>query len=331
MYDPCVTENSSEGGREMVAMRIRVMALAVVSAAIVALAGAPGAAAKPFPDSVALPVDFQPEGIATGAGSTFYVGSLRTGDIYRGDLRSGAGAVFVDAPAGRAAVGLKVDTAHHLLFVAGGGTGAAYVYDTRSGAPVATFPFGGTFLNDVTVTGDAAYFTDTFAPVLYKVPIGRGGELGPGAVIALSGPAAQIVAGDFNLNGIAATPSGKLIVNHTALGALFTVDRATGASASIGVAGLAAGTLDGLLLQGHSLWVVENFANTLVRVTLSPDLSSGQITSTITSPLFRVPTTVARHGNRLALVNGRFDIGFPPPFGPGAPPGTAFDVAVVRG
>jgi hypothetical protein len=76
--------------------------------------------------------------------------------------------------------------------------------------------------------------------------------------------------------------------------------------------------------------VVENFANTLVRVTLSSDLASGTITSVIQSPLFRVPTTVARHGDRLALVNGRFDLGLPPPFGPGAPPGTDFDVVLVR-
>jgi hypothetical protein len=32
----------------------------------------------------------------------------------------------------------------------------------------------------------------------------------------------------------------------------------------------------------------------------------------ITSPLFQVPTTVARHGSRLALVNAKFDTGFPP-------------------
>jgi hypothetical protein len=75
---------------------------------------------------------------------------------------------------------------------------------------------------------------------------------------------------------------------------------------------------------------VENFANTLVRVTLSRDRSSGTITSTISSPLFRVPTTIAEHGDRLALVNARFDLGFPPPFGPGAPPGTTFDVVLVR-
>ena len=46
--------------------------------------------------------------------------------------------------------------------------------------------------------------------------------------------------------------------------------------------------------------------------------------------LFRVPTTLARHGSTLALVNGRFDLGFPPPFGPGAPAGTDFDVVQIR-
>lgn len=310
----------------------RHVVLVVMMAASLALS-APATAA-PFPDSVPLPVDFAPEGIALGTGSTFYVGSLKTGDIYRGDLRSGAGGVIIDAPAGRAAVGLKADRAHHLLFVAGGVTGEAYVYDSRSGAPVAAYQFaasGSGLLNDVVVTRDGAYFTDSFAPVLYKIPIGPDGDLGPGATIALSGPAAAIDPTTPNLNGIDATADGAtLIVNHSALGRLFTVDPATGASAAIDVDGLIPGTPDGLLLAGRDLWVVENFANTLVRVTLGKDLSSGTITSVITSPLFRVPTTVAKHGDRLALVNGRFDLGLPPPFGPGAPPGTDFDVVLVR-
>lgn len=134
-----------------------------------------------------------------------------------------------------------------------------------------------------------------------------------------------------NLNGIDATRDGsRLIVNHTALGQLFMVDPVTGVSEAIDVEGLVPGTLDGLLLAGRNLWVVENFANTLVRVTLSPDLSTDAITSAINSPLFRVPTTLAKHGHRLALVNARFDLGLPPPFGPGAPPGTDYDVVVVR-
>ena len=311
----------------------RHLVVVVVMIAVGCAASAPAAAA-PFPSSIPLPVDFAPEGIASGAGSTFYAGSLTTGDVFRGNLRSGTGGIFIDAPPGRAAVGLKADRAHRLLFVAGGATGAAYVYDLRTGAPVATYQFataGAALLNDVVVTGDGAYFTDSFAPVLYKIPIGRGGRLGSGETIALSGPAAAIDPTTPNLNGIDATANGAtLIVNHTALGALFTVDPATGESAAIDVEGLIPGTLDAQLLAGRQLWVVENFANTVVRVTLSPDLASGEITSAIQSPLFRVPTTVARHGDRLALVNARFDLGLPPPFGPGAPPGTDFDVVVVR-
>ena len=296
--------------------------------------GVPANGAGPFPDSVPLPVDFAPEGIAVGTGSTFYVGSLTKGDIYRGDLRSGAGSVFIQAPSGRSAVGLKVDEPHHLLFVAGGFTGAAFVYDTRTGAPVAAYQFapsGAALLNDVVVTRDGAYFTDSFNPVLYKIPIGATGTLGQGSTIAISGPAAFIDPSFPNLNGIDATPDGStLIVNHTPLGALFTIDPATGVSKAIQVDGLVPFTVDGLLLVGRDVWVVENFANTLVRVTLSQDLSSGSITSTITSPLFRVPTTVAKHGDRFALVNGRFDLGFQPPLGPGAPPGTEYDVVIVR-
>ena len=307
-----------------------ILAAAVVVAVLV-VGGQ--AVARPFPDSMPLPVDFWPEGIAVGTGSTFYAGSIRTGDIYRGDLRTGDGAVFVHAPTGRQATGLKVDEAHHLLFVAGGPSGAGYVYDTHSGASLAAYQFataGAALINDVVVTRDGAYFTDSFAPVLYKIPIGPGGALGAAVTLPLTGPAATVFPGAPNLNGIVATPDGRrLIVNHSVLGALFTVDPSTGTSAAIDVDGLIPGTPDGLLLSGKSLWVVENFANLVVRVTLSPDLSSGEITSTITSPLFRVPTTVAKHGNRLALVNARFDLGLPPPFGPGAPPGTEYDVVIV--
>ena len=75
------------------------------------------ATAAPFPSSIPLPVDFQPEGIAIGTGDTFYVGSLVDGDIFRGDLSTGTGDVFIDVT-GRQSVGMEVDEARHLLFVA---------------------------------------------------------------------------------------------------------------------------------------------------------------------------------------------------------------------
>ncbi|HEU4946931.1 MAG TPA: hypothetical protein VFT31_07240 [Kribbella sp.] len=295
------------------------------------------AAGAPFPESVPLPNDFAPEGIAVGTGSTFYVGSVAAGDIYRGDLRSGAGAVFVDAPPGRAALGLKVEESRHRLWVAGGPTGHGYVYDTRDGARVADLRFTDlpSLVNDVVVTKGGAYFTDSLQPVLYKVPIAADGTIGAAATIPLSGPAATI-AGIPNLNGIDATPQGEvLVVAHSQLGAVITVDPRTGASRTIELTGgaITPGNADGILLDGRTLWVVENFSERLVEIRLSPDLSSGEIVSVRTDTdvdgLFRIPTTVAEHGNRLAIVNSRFDLGLPPPLGPGAPAGTDFDVAVV--
>jgi sugar lactone lactonase YvrE len=303
----------------------------LLSIAAIPLLVAP-AMAVPRPSSIPLPVDFQPEGIAVGAGNTFYTGSLRDGDIYRGDLRTGKGARFVDVQ-GRAALGMRVDRARGWLVVAGGATGHAWVYDTDDGSTAADLvlgPSATTFSNDVAITRDALYFTDTFAPRLYRVPILHNGSFGATQPITVTGPAAAV--GGFGLNGIDSTNRGWLIVNHTNLGILALIDPATGASRQIVLSGrqLVPGTPDGLQLEGHTAWVVQNFANSVARVKLSADLTRGRIVEVVTSPLFRVPTTVARHGSTLVLVNGRFDLGLPPPFGPGAPPGTPFDVVQVR-
>ena len=131
---------------------------------------------------IQLPTGFQPEGIEVGKGTTFYVGSVATGAIYRGDLRTGAGRVLVPARRGRQRDRHRADD-HKRLFVAGASTGNAYVYDATTGALIETYQLATapTFINDVVVTRDAAYFTDSSKPVLYKVPIGRGGALGDAA------------------------------------------------------------------------------------------------------------------------------------------------------
>ena len=302
------------------------------SGLIVALLSAP-AVATPRPSSIPLPTDFQPEGIAVGEGNDFFVGSLRDGDIYHGDLRSGEGALLADVE-GRAALGMRVVESRDWLVVAGGATGHAYVYDTQSGSTVADLelgPPGGTFSNDVAVTKEAFYFTETFAPKIYKVPRLPDGIFGATQVITVTGPAGASTGG-FGLNGIDSTNRGWLIVDHSDLGILALVNPRTGASEEISLTGseLVPGTVDGLQLEGHRVWVVQNFANSIAEVRLSADLTSGRVVDVVTSDLFRVPTTVALHGSTLAAVNARFDLGFPPPFGPGAPPGTEFDVVQVR-
>lgn len=186
-------------------------------------------------------------------------------------------------------------------------------------------------INDVAVTPTAYYFTDSFAPHLYRVPVSDTGALGTPSTVVVTGPAGAVTAG-FGLNGIDATPDGSvLIADHADLGIVATVDPMTGVSRQIEVSGLIPGTLDGLQLEGHTLWVMENFANTLARISLSADFSHGTLVAQITDPAFQVPTTTARFGSRMAVLNAKFDLGLPPPFGPGAPTGTPFEVVVVSG
>ena len=68
---------------------------------------------------------------------------------------------------------------------------------------------------------------------------------------------------------------------------------------------------DGIVLLGRRLWAVQN-TNQVTRVQLSPHLTSGVVEEVITSNLFKVPATAARFGSRLAVVNAKFDTGFPP-------------------
>ena len=133
----------------------------------------------------------------------------------------------------------------------------------------------------------------------------------PGAffTLQLTGPAAEL-SGQFNLNGIQATPNGKtLIVALSTNGQLYTVDPVSGASATID--DVSVPSVDGIVLLGKRLWAVQN-TNRVTRVRLSAHLTSGVVEEVITSALFQVPATAARFGSRLAVVNAKFDTGFPP-------------------
>jgi sugar lactone lactonase YvrE len=279
--------------------------------AMVAAVALPATASRPA-EVIVLPGATSAEGIAAGRGATFYAGDLFAGDIFRGNIRRGTAELFIDAPAGRQAVGMAADLRHDLLFVAGGFTGQAYVYDLRTGATVASYQFGDpatTLVNDVAVTRRGAWFTDSFQARLYFVPVSRAGVPGPSRTLALSGPAAD-TSGEFNLNGIQATANGKtLIVAHSANGQLYTVDPRTGASATI--AGVSVPQVDGIVLEGRRLWAVQN-TNQVTRIRLGRHLRSGVVHKVITSELFQVPATAARFGRRLAVVNAKFDTGIPP-------------------
>jgi hypothetical protein len=177
---------------------------------------------------------------------------------------------------------------------------------------VATYQFAdpaNSVINDVAITRRGAWFTDSKRAKLFFVPVSRAGVPGRFSTLALSGPAAAI-SGEFNLNGIQATPGRKtLIVAHSANAQLYTVNPTTGASALI--AGVSVPNVDGILLEGRRLWAVQN-NNQVTRIRLSRHLTSGVVEEIITSGLFQVPSTAARYGSRLAVVNAKFDTGVPP-------------------
>lgn len=288
-------------------MRLRTMAPpALAGLLLMAMTATVVAGPRPFADEIPLPDGFAPEGIATGRGTTFYTGSLSGAGIWTGDYRTGAGHLLVEG--GGPYVGMDVDSSNR-LWVAGGPTGTGAVFDADTGVTLATFMFAtsSTFVNDVIVTQDAAYFTDSFQPTLYRVPIGPGGVIGAPSPIPLDPVDIGFVAGAFNVNGIEATPSGDaLIVVNSSTGALYRIDPASGVASPIDLGGGAVPAGDGILLLGWTLYVVQNQLNQVAVVELDPDLASGTIAGTLGSAGFDVPTTVARLGSSLYLVNARF-------------------------
>lgn len=303
-------------------MKTRTAAVSSASLAVLALLAAgsvPAASAAPaasttgaFQDVIALPDGFQPEGIAIDARGTAYFGSLADGDIYAADVRTGEGEVIAEGP-GTSSVGLDVDQRGR-LFVAGGPAGDARVIDTRTGELLASYQLGSgaTFINDVILTKDAAWFTDSQKAQLYKVPLGPAGALptqGEVETLPLSGDF-QLAPG-FNANGIEVTPDGKgLLVIQSATRTLFHVDPATGVATAVDLGGVALTNGDGLLVEGRTLYVVQNRLNLVGVVELAADGLSGEYVDQLTNPAFDVPTTIASYGNSLYLPNARF--GTPP-------------------
>jgi sugar lactone lactonase YvrE len=299
----------------------RTVATAVLSGLLVA-AGVSAASAAPagtgggqVEDLIDLPDGFQPEGIAIDQRGIAYFGSLTDGDIYAADLRTGSGAIISEGP-GTPSVGLKVDRLGR-LFVAGGPSGGIRVIDSTSGDVLATYQLSTdpAFINDVVLTREGAWFTNSQAAELYLVPIGPSGEL-PDAdeVVTLDLTGEWTQQAGFNANGIAeATDKKALLVIQSATGTLFRVDPAPGEATAVDLGGVSLQFGDGLLVVGRTLYVVQNRLNQVAVIRLDASGISGTLVDTLTSEDFGVPTTVAAYGSDLFLPNARF--GSQPVFG----------------
>ena len=272
---------------------------------MVGAAPASAHSASHAPTTIQLPNGFQPEGIAIGKAPYAYFGSRVDGDIYRVDLRTGNGRVISQGP-GTPSLGMKIDRRGR-LFVAGGTGGDARVIDARSGRVLRSYPLHAapSFVNDVTLTGGAAWFTDSTNPVLYKLPLGRHRELPAEAVrIPLTGDIVYTTG--TNANGIAPTPDRRgLIIVQSNTGKLFRTSY-RGRTTQIDLGGEAVPNGDGLWLRGRTLYVVQNQLNLIAKIKLNWSGTRGHLVSRTTDPRFDVPTTIARYGKRFYLPNARF-------------------------
>jgi hypothetical protein len=273
-------------------MSVRILTVAALLCAALTTA----AVARSYPETIPLPNGFQPEGIDV-RGDDFYVGSIPTGAIYRGDLRSGRGDVLVPGREGRAAIGLKVHDKR--IVVAGGPTGKAFVYDARDGDDKGEFVLTEepTFVNDVAISRGRAYFTDSINEQLYVLDRGRVKTLTlKGDLDYDENP------GTFELNGIVAAGR-DLIAVQSRTGLLFEIDPKSGDTDEIDLRGdQTVPNGDGLLLQGKLLYVVQNRLNRIAVV----DLRERDIVRYLTDDDFDVPTTIARGGRWLWAPNARF-------------------------
>jgi sugar lactone lactonase YvrE len=285
------------------ALRIPLIALVIGGALAVP------AAARQYPETIPLPNGWAPEGIATGFGNEFFSGSRMTGGIFRGNLKTGMGDVLVPGRTGGAATGMKVDRRNR-LFVSGAATGTARIYNGGSGALLREYTLteDDTFINDVTLTRRAAYFTDSINRRLYVLKLKRHGKLPARArTLPLTGDLKYDTNPmTFELNGIAAAGHGRLITVQTRTGMLFLVNAHTGRTHAIDLDGGSVPNGDGLLLIGRTLYVVQNQDNKIAVIHLKRGLRRGEIKRYLTDDDFDVPTTIAERGGFLWAVNARF-------------------------
>ncbi len=268
-----------------------------------------------LPDTVALPDGLRPEGITSGRGTTFYVGSVSDGRIVTGDLRRVGTRVLLAAAAGRSLRGLFFDRRTGLVWAVGSLDAKARVWavDGRTGAVVANVLVrDGGFLNDLVVTERAVWFTDSQVDRLGRIALNRRGRPDGSAptFVALTGDWPTTAAGTFGANGIRALSDGSLVLNNSTAGGLWQVNPRTGVTREIVVSGGPRPVSgDGLVLVGNTLYDVRgNGANAVSVFRLRRHHGAWVATAqgTLTDPTLDVPSTATFAAGSLWAVNARF-------------------------
>lgn len=198
------------------------------------------------------------------------------------------------------------------MFVAGGPAAEVRVFDRR-GTLLAELPTGaaGSYLNDVWIGADgAAYVTDSSLPVIWRVSQHRGNWrivrfLDVSGTIAYTPPLT-----DFDLGGITISPNGRyLLTTQGTTGQLWRVDLWTRRISEVDLGGTRVTNADGIVLRGHTLYVVQNFTRQISKIQLGRRFERGRVVAVMPTPADRTFTTAKPVGRTLLAVDSKF--GFP--------------------
>jgi hypothetical protein len=253
----------------------------------------------------------------------FYVSEVTGGEISRGQVATSRARAWLggnDTDGRVTARGITVDRQGR-VYIAGGPNRTVdparpdrpdlWVYSSAGRLLAALqVPADGAFLNDVTIGPDgAAYFTDSNGTArIFRVAEGRHGW-SVGTWLDASGTIGN--GGQFNLNGIVATPDGRALLSvQSSTGRLWRFDLRTKRVDQVVVTGgadLTGG--DGLVLVGTRLYVVRNFPRQLVTLELTDRWAGARLRSAVATDAQRVFTTAAYDRGRLLAVDSRFDDG----------------------
>lgn len=245
-----------------------------------------------------------PSGLAYDrASGHFFVGSAADGAIYRGHVHEPRVELWSpDGADGRSATaGMTLDPAGR-LFVNGGGTGTARVYDAADGT---------------------AYATDSLLPVVYRITE-TGGTWRMEPWLDVTTTPVDWIAERHNLNGILAIGDHLLAV-QSSTGRLWRIDRHSGLTVEVDLGGQTLPSGDAVVSDdGRRIYVTQGnlYADSAAQprvavLEMSPDLTTGRIVDSLVPPGgFLHPSQAAlTEEGRLLVVNSqynRFAAGLPP-------------------
>ena len=288
--------------------------LIVVLAAIGLLTTPAALARGTFPEKIALPNAFAPEGIEI-ARETFFVGSdPDRGDLLRQPAHGRRAQVIIPgaAPGTRGATGIEYDRGNAVGL--GGGRGTARVYDVKTGALIREYQ-----LDSGSADIHQRRRRDEEGGVLHGLAAARDLAHLDRQARRAGRPHDDPADGRLPARRRAVQPQ-RHRRHRQREGADRRPDRREEAlpdrsgerrhqAIDTGTYDLANG--DGLLLHGKTLYVVQNRSNQIAVFRLSKDLTKATFIKVLTDPDFDVPTTIDQAGKRLYAVNARFGTSTP--------------------